>query len=204
MQAIRPHLNECNIRTFPQKTIAFKSAESPHYVYLVIKGRIRIFLNYIDGKEFTLTVLKKGDVYSGHARGYGMAMEETEIVFIPIHVFQTVMQENHAFMSSVVSVLGDALKNSLDVIESFAFRDVEERFVHFITRSIQKEGVCTPEGTVVELGLNQEEIASAIGSTRQTVSSICRKLENQGILKMVNRKIIVLDYEQLIACYTVG
>ncbi len=204
LQAVRPYLNECNLSVFPKKTIVFKPIESPHCVYLVMKGRVRVFLDYVDGKEFTLTVLKKGDAYSGHARGYGMAIEETEIAFIPIRVFQNIMKDNPAFVTSVVAVLGDALKNSLDVIENLAFRDVEQRFVDFIVRSIQKEGVCTPEGTVIELGLNQEEIASAIGSTRQTVSSISRKFENQGILKMANRQVVVLDYERLITFHTVG
>ena len=192
-EIVKQYLQQCQITRFKKRQIVFRPMDNPHSIYLVLKGRVRVYLSYPDGKEFTITVLENGGVYSGHARGYGAALETSEIALIPIEVFQKIMEEKPEFMLGVVAVLGDALKHTMDIIENLAFRDVYERLLYFLRQMAERQGTKTAEGIMIHTGLTQEELATAIGSTRQTVSTLCKKLEQDGLIKMMNRKILLIE-----------
>lgn len=187
------YLQDCIRKKGKKKEILFGEKEAPDYIYLVIQGKVRVFLNYPNGKEFTITYLERGGVYSGHARGYGMAMtSETEIALIQVKVFKRIMEDNPAFMLSVMAVLGEALKNTVNIIENLAFREVEDRLRHFLLQSMERNGKKTQEGILLEIEFTQEEIATTIGCTRQTVSTQLKQLVTEGVIRIRNRRIMIL------------
>jgi len=190
---LNKYLINCEKRIAKKKEILFEPTQAPDYIYMVLRGKVRVFLTYYDGKEFTVTILEKGGVYSGHARGYGMAItKDAEIALIHVSLFQQIMIENPEFMLSVMAILGDALKNTVNIIENLAFREVDERLKHFLSQVVIRSGKAKHQEILIDIGLTQEEIASAIGSSRQTVSSQLKQLENKGILSIKKRKVTIL------------
>ncbi|ADU66733.1 cyclic nucleotide-binding protein [Desulfurispirillum indicum S5] len=188
------YLERCQRRTADKNGILFGPHEAPDFIYMVLQGSVRIFLSCPNGKEFTISVLQRGGVYSGHARGFGMAMAaQTQIALVHVSDFREIMEQNPAFMLSVVAILGDALKNTVNIIENLAFREVDKRLMHYLAEAIRRSGEPVREGILLDMGLTQEQIATAIGSTRQTVSSQLRQLENKGILRTRSRKILILQ-----------
>ncbi|OEF98014.1 Crp/Fnr family transcriptional regulator [Desulfuribacillus alkaliarsenatis] len=182
-------LQICTKRTYKQKQIIFESKENPAHIYMVIKGSVRIYMSYPNGKEFTLAVIEERGVYSGHARGTGQAITETEIAFIPIKTFSLMMNEYPAFSLNVMAVLGEALNNSLDIIENLAFKDVDERLYSFILKNADERGIETSKGLEVNIQLTQEEIATMVGSTRQTISALLNDLQKNGLITIGKKKI---------------
>ena len=194
---LEAYLSQCSHRTYKKKTVAFNIAENPGYICLLLNGRVRVYLSYPNGKEFTLTVLEPGDIYSGHTRALCSALEDSEVALIPFQTFKTILAETPAFSLSVIKVLGDALKNSINVIENLAFRDVNERLLSYLLSIAEVKGVSTDNGLQIKFGLTHEEIATMIGSTRQTVSLFFNNLQKEGLLTVQKGKITIHDLAAL-------
>lgn len=196
-EMLKKYVLNSEMKTFDKKEIAFRSYSNNSHMYLVLNGRIRVTLDYPNGKEFTIALLEKGDVYSGHARGLGIALEKTKIAFLPLSIFREMIIEYPSFAINLLAAAGSTLNRTFNVIENLVFRDVNERTYAFILSMLDSKGKVTKEGTEVSLGLTQEEIATVVGSTRQTVNSVLINLQKEGVISFSKKKLIVHDKVKL-------
>ncbi|RYD02294.1 hypothetical protein N752_26125 [Desulforamulus aquiferis] len=129
---------------FNKKDIVFYPGKYPNSIFLILDGKVRVFLNYNLGKEFTLTVLESGDVYSGHTRAFGQAITDVKIALIPIEVFRAMLTDLPGLVFGLVNVLGDALKGSIDVIEGLVFDEAGMRLIALL-QEWSRDGETTDE-----------------------------------------------------------
>lgn len=183
---------------FDRKEIVFSPGKYPKSIFLILEGKVRVFLSYYQGKEFTLTVLKPGDVYSGHTRAFGQALTAVKLVMIPLTVFKDMLVSVPGLVFGLVTVLGDALKGSIDVIESLVFEEAGVRLAYLIREWAQQSGISTDEGILIDLNLTREEISSMIGSSRQTLATLLKQLLNAGLVEIRQKNLIVYDLEGVI------
>ncbi|GAV22895.1 Crp/Fnr family transcriptional regulator [Carboxydothermus pertinax] len=180
-----------------KKEIAFSPGIYPNDIFLVTKGRIKVFLTYPDGKEFILTILDTGDIFCGHTRAFGQALEDSVILLVPLEAFQEMLLRYPELMYGLVRVLGDALKHSLDVIERMVFMEAKIRLANLLYQWALNRGVHQDEGILVPTGLTREELAYLIGTTRQTLATLIKDFEAQKIIKVSKKSIFVKDLEAL-------
>ncbi|KAB2953107.1 Crp/Fnr family transcriptional regulator [Heliorestis acidaminivorans] len=196
-EILTKYLKQWNRQKVSKKEVLFSPDNENDLIYLILQGRLRVYLSYPNGKEFTLTILEQGDIYSGHTRAFGLALEDTEVALIPRKAFRKLLMEVPAFSLVLLSVLGDSLKNAFNIIEDLAFRDVQTRLLKFLINEGERKGVQTLEGIEVSFDLTHEEIASLIGTTRQTVSLLFNSLQKEGLLHHGKGKVLIKDLEQL-------
>ncbi|MDO7788538.1 Crp/Fnr family transcriptional regulator [Desulforamulus aquiferis] len=185
---------------FNKKDIVFYPGKYPNSIFLILDGKVRVFLNYNLGKEFTLTVLESGDVYSGHTRAFGQAITDVKIALIPIEVFRAMLTDLPGLVFGLVNVLGDALKGSIDVIEGLVFDEAGMRLIALL-QEWSRDGETTDEGILIRLELTREEMSSMIGSTRQTLANIFKELSRAGLVELKQKKLLIKDFEGLKAFY---
>ncbi|GAW29144.1 Crp/Fnr family transcriptional regulator [Carboxydocella sp. ULO1] len=190
-------LKEFREQQFSKKAILFSPNDEKNLVFLVKSGKIRVYLAYED-KEFTLSILEAGDIYSTHTRAFTQAMEDTTILVTDVRNFKKIIAEFPAFGLNMVNVLGDLLKNSITIINGLVFKDTHLRLAEFLVQAVKDRGVTVEQGIKLELGLTTEEIALVLGATRQTVSVLLNDLRKSGILEKLSRRtILVKDLKRL-------
>jgi CRP-like cAMP-binding protein len=190
---LESHLINCSRKTFRKRETVFHPGEHKQFIYFLARGRMRVFVIHPDGQEFTVTVLEQGDVFSGHTRTFGKALEECEVVFVPIQSFRSLVLEVPALSFRLAGVLGDSLKNTFNIIEKLAFKDVNERLRQFLIETAEQRGTQIAEGVSVDLGFNYQEIATLVGCSRQTVSAFFNGLQKQGIIQIDKKIVIIKD-----------
>jgi CRP-like cAMP-binding protein len=179
------------VQRFPKKTLIYTPFEDKNLVFIVTCGRLRVYLSFED-KEFTLSFLEAGDIFSTHTPAFVQALEGAEILVCNTSAFRETLAARPEVSLSMVKVLGDLLKNSISTIEGLAFKDVRMRLVEFLLNAAADRGHRTAEGTVVELGLGTEDIALLIGTTRQTVSQIVNDFIKTGLLEKASRRTLLI------------
>jgi len=188
---------EFKLRRLPRKTIVFSPADHVDVVFMVKKGRLRVYLAFED-KEFTLTFLEPGDFFSSHTRAFVQSLEDAEILEIGTARFQQKATEIPTVSLGLMKVLGSVFRNSISIIESLAFKDVHLRLVDFLVEAAQRRGEEVQGGTRIDLGLSTEDIALLVGSTRQTISTFLNGLIKRGIIEKPDRRtMIIRDLEAL-------
>lgn len=187
------HLINCSRKTFRKRETVFHPGEHKQFIYFLARGRMRVYVIHPDGQEFTVTVLEQGDVFSGHTRTFGKALEECEVIFVPIQSFRSLVLEVPALSFRLAGVLGDSLKNTFNIIEKLAFKDVNERLRQFLIETAEQRGIQMTEGVSVDLGFNYQEIATLVGCSRQTVSAFFNGLQKQGIIQIDKKIVLIKD-----------
>jgi CRP/FNR family transcriptional regulator len=76
-------------------------------------------------------------------------------------------------------------------MEDLAYARVGDRIMHLYRKLALEHGVPVAGGTRVELRLTHADVASLVGSTRETVSVEIAKLVDAGRLQLKGRTIVV-------------
>lgn len=167
-------------------------------VFIVAKGRARIYLGYED-KEFNLGILSKGDIYATHTRAFVQALEDIEVLTTDVMTFGQKMLDDPEITKAMVGILGSMLRNSFTIIEGLVFKDVNSRLVSLLTNEARRHG--TPGengGVIVQIDLSVEQIANLVGSTRQTVSTLLNDLTREGHITRLERgRFLISDPDKL-------
>jgi CRP-like cAMP-binding protein len=110
-------LKEFTPSRFPKNRLIYTPGHTEDQVFVVKKGRVRVYLAFED-KDFPLAILEKSDIYSTHTRSYVMALEDVEILIMPTAKFHQFMISFPVFSKTIVSVLGELLKQTFSIIDS--------------------------------------------------------------------------------------
>ena len=179
-------------RRFSKKQIISLPDDEENLVILVKKGRVRVFLSYED-KEFTLSILEQGDIYSSHTRALTQALDdETVILVTDTKTFGQMILRFPQFSLIMVKVLGDLLRNSITIINGLVFKETHARLAEFLVQAVKDKGEVVGKEIKLKLGLNVEEIANVLGATRQTVSVLLNDFYKTRILKKEDRHTIII------------
>ncbi len=150
-------------------------------VYVIRAGRVRVYLAMED-KEFSLTVLGPGDLYATHTRTQVVALDDVELLVMPTMRFHAHMADHPALSRTIVSILGELLKQSFSIIDSLVFRDISSRLAGFLCHEARRFGQPVDGGYLLTLDLTMEQIGAAVGCSRQTASTIINAMERAGVL----------------------
>ncbi len=185
-------------RKFAKGALVFQP-KAGDQIFIVTSGRARVYLAYRD-KEFTMAMLDAGDVYATHTRAFVQALDDLEILIASVSEVRRYLGSMPSFNSAMIHVLGDLLSHAISVIDTLAFKDVRNRLIEFLVyearrlprcRECRHCGQCE-DGGMVSLGLNTEQMATIIGSSRQTVSSLLNALAKDGVIQLKGRGVICI------------
>ncbi|SEM17695.1 Crp/Fnr family transcriptional regulator [Chryseobacterium taichungense] len=163
------------------KTEIVREGQKNKFVPFLIKGSIRVFtLN--DGRELIYYYIRANDsclmtfssIFTDYvSRVYAIAEEDSEVMLIPVSVVHEWLiafpEINRVFyheydkrFSDVMSMVNDAVFHRLD-----------KRVLNYIRQQISLTGN-NP------IKLTHREIASNLGTSREVISRVLKKVENEG------------------------
>lgn len=166
-------------------------------ILVFASGRYRCFASH-EGRELTLFKLGCGDAIP---LGADLAVEvcaDGEVAVIPRSVFQRLVRTHPAFGSSVMPVIERLLGRSLAMVGDMAFRSVRHRVIRHICSIADHEGRPTQTGVVIEAAPSGDELATAIGAARQSVSTVLAELIRSGEMhRPAPRTLIIPNIDRL-------
>ena len=178
-------------KRYHKKDIIFHPSNAENIVFIVKEGKIRVFLSS-DNKEFTLSILETGDIFSTHTRAYTQALENCTLLVCNTGDFRQLMIDNPAFAMNTIGVLGDLLKNSITIINNLALNKTSMRLKEYLLAAAEEKGILCEKGVKVQIGQDIGQIALTIGASRQTVSTMINELYRSEVLERVDRKTIII------------
>lgn len=167
------------------------------HVFVIKHGKVRIYLAMED-KEFSLAMLEPGDIYTTHTRAHVTAVEDVTLLTMPTMMFHQRMAAYPALSRTVVSILGELLKQAFSIIDNLVFKDIASRLVEFFLHEAENNGKPTSEGILIVIELTMEQLAAIVGSSRQTVSTIVNSMQRGGVLLKKERGVYLVPNPHLL------
>lgn len=195
-----PVLKEFSAACFPKNALIYAPGHAEDLVFVVKEGRVLVYLA-IEDRDFSLAILEKGDIYSTHTRAYVRAIEGAELLVMPTARFHKCMAAFPVFSKTILSVLGELLKQTFSIINSLVFEDVPQRIVGFLLHEARHRGRPSEAAVRIELDLTMEQLAAVVGSSRQTVSTIMNQMLKAGVLVKAGRKAYLIPSLKLLKAY---
>lgn len=156
-------------------------------VFILHSGRLRVYLAG-ENRELSLSFLEPGDIYTTHTPTYVEAVAPSTLLLMETAAFARKLATDPSITPVMMRVLGRLLANAVNLVEDLAFREVPARLARFLLGLADRRGIVTDEGWLIPLDLGMEDIASLLGTTRQTVSLLINQWTREGVLQRQGRR----------------
>jgi CRP/FNR family transcriptional regulator len=179
-------------------TRVFELGDTSRIVYFIKRGSVRIARLTEDGKDVTVALLGPGDLF-GEEVLFGdqprttiaIVMEDSLLCTSRADDVFALLTRDPALALNVARLLSDKLDAARSTMEDLAYARVADRIEHLYRKLAAEHGVPVPGGTKVAMRLTHADVASLVGSTRETVSVEIAKLVEAGRLRQSGRSIVV-------------
>ncbi|MFY1046769.1 Crp/Fnr family transcriptional regulator [Chryseobacterium sp. GP-SGM7] len=163
------------------KTEIVREGQKNKFVPFLIKGSVKVYsLN--DGRELIYYYIRPNDsclmtfssIFSDYiSRIYAIAEEDSEVLLIPVSVIHEWLikfpQINRLFYGEYEKRFVDVM----NMVNDAVFHKLDKRVLNYIKQQISITG-----NNPVKL--THKEIANNLGTSREVVSRVLKKVENEG------------------------
>jgi len=204
------HLDESEMAEIVKKTNSvahrrghtiYRAGEPSDGLYIVHKGRVKIYRLAENGKEQLIRVLEPGD-FTGELSlftesvhdSYAEAMEPVELCVMGRDNFQQFLLKYPAISLKVLAEFSSRLAKSEKQATTIALEPVETRIALYLADLAEGQ-----KSLMVALPMTRKDIASHLGTSPETISRKLADFENAGwIRQRGQRQIEIIDLDALL------
>ena len=163
---------------------------------IVLRGAIKIYREGEEGSEFFLYYLQSGQAcamsmsclrHQEQSQVMGVAVEDSEVLMIPMAKVNQWVREYKSWQEFVINTYRGRFEEILDVLDSVAFRSMDERLEFYLRKEAQKA-----KSTV--LHVSHQSIANDLNTSREVISRLLKKMEQRNMLSLQRNHIELIDF----------
>ncbi|KQS89160.1 Crp/Fnr family transcriptional regulator [Chryseobacterium sp. Leaf394] len=163
------------------KTEIVREGQKNKFVPFLIKGSVRVFtLN--DGRELIYYYVRENDscmmtfssIFTDYiSRIYAVAEEDSEVLLIPVSVMHDWLLRFPAINKLFFQEYDKRFSDVMNMVNEAVFHKLDKRILSYIKQQITITGNHP-------IKLTHREIATNLGTSREVVSRVMKKIENEG------------------------
>ena len=165
------------------------------FVPLVVQGLIKVIRENQDGREVLLYFLAGGDTCAAtfsccmvrkRSEIKAIAEEDSTIIMIPLESADEWMGTYAVWRNFIMNMYDDRLFALIDAIDKLAFAKLDEKLWDYLQDRVHITHKKEQE-------LSHQEIAYDLNVSREAISRLLKKLEQQGKVEIHRSKIKIID-----------
>jgi len=190
LRAISAH---AQTRAFPRNAVVLNEGDRTDSLYIILEGRVKVFVADPDGKEVVLSTQGAGEYFGEMALDEGprsasiMTLEPSRFLVVPRSDFKDFLVKNPAVAVRVIEKLIHRVRALTENVKSLALMDVYGRIARLLLElAVERDGKL-----VISERLTQKDIASRVGASREMVSLILKDLTVGGYIRNEGHSIVI-------------
>jgi len=181
-----------SLHTFEAGTIILKQDAYIKVIPLIISGLVKVFKEEpVNGNEVLLYYIKPGEscvmsltslMKNEISKVKAVIEEKAEIVVVPADRAIAIAKKYPKWNEFIYELFNLKFEELLNVIEILTFSKKEKRLLEYLKKEseLKKNKV---------LKTTHQQIAFDLGSSREVISRLLKKLENDGLINLKSGKI---------------
>ncbi len=185
-------------RTFRNGELVFSQSQPVTALFMLKKGRVRIFRVTEDGKALTMAILEPGAVFGemmliGQRMydNYAEAIEETQICELSVRDVERHMLSDPRIAIRVSRHLGEQVARLEERLTDLALRPLIARVASTLVRLTESQHASLLGHVTVRL--THDQLAGLLGATRESTSKTMAELASRGLVRQARGRIVVLN-----------
>lgn len=183
----------------------FKENSYSKGIYILRKGKVKIFQTNGDGKQSIVYIYKKGDYF-----GYrplladephpvsAVAMDNIVVSFIPQEMFLRLLEKSATLAKRLLITLTKEFSvwiNKMTVFSQYAVKERVALSLLILNRVYQRNKEITKGVTI---SINRDDFAGFVGTAKETLVRMLRIFKDEKIITTQGTKIIILKHRVLL------
>ena len=183
------------LRRQPKNTVVIQEGDDTHSIYIILEGRVKVYLNDEAGKEVVLNTQGPGDYFGeisllddGARSASVMTLEDCQFAVLMKQKFIDCLAEQPRLAFSIIQGLTGRLRALSENVRSLALMDVYGRVAHLLMELAREQ----EDGRlIIEQRLTQNDLATRVGASTKMVSRIMQDLIKGGYIRKESQQIII-------------
>lgn len=193
-------------REYRPGEIIFHQGDQSQDLYLVLKGKIRVFLLSLSGDETTIVLLSRRHLLGEFAiidsqprSATAKAISACTLLEISQAKFLRHLEQMPGLALALCKQLVGKARWTCMYAETIAQLDAAGRLLHLLLLYNDEFGQIEEGGqrSVLDLGLNQTDLASLVGARRGWINSILQDWRKRGLVEYDSGVITLLDLPRI-------
>jgi len=179
-------------RAFPKNTIILNEGDQTDSLYIILSGRVKVFLANEEGKEIVLDTQGPGEYFGEMVLDEGprsasvMTLEPCRFQLIPKEDVKALLQSHPDFAMHLVRKLIYRGRVLTEHVKSLALQNVYGRFAKLLNEmAVPQDGK-----RVLQEKLSQQELANRVGASREMINRIVKDLTTGGYISVDGQRIV--------------
>jgi CRP/FNR family transcriptional regulator len=174
-------LEHATFKTAEAGTVLLKKGQNIKSAMLVIEGTVKLYQEDEEGSEYFMYHLNPGEAcavtlvcnyHLEQSQVLAKAVTDIGYISIPLEYMDKWLQHYKSWHYFVIRTYRSRYEELLSTINEIAFKNMDERLEFYIKRHVGQFGKTVK--------LTHQEIATDLNTSREVVSRLLKKMENNG------------------------
>ncbi|MCX8080374.1 MAG: response regulator [Bacteroidia bacterium] len=194
-------LDEKRLKSYSAGEAIYSEGNRPHFLYLLKKGKVKIFNYHEYGKEFISEICMNGDffgyvqlledkTYTDNAE----AMEDSEVYLIPKDDFMDLLYKHPGVTEKFIQMLSKNIEEKEKNLVDLAYSSLRKRVANILVQLHEK--ALTQTGTT-DLKISRDELAQLAGTATESLIRTLSDFKSEKLIESKGSTIKILLPEKL-------
>jgi CRP-like cAMP-binding protein len=191
-------------RIYPRDQYLWYQGDPGDRLIVVVGGLVKVVVHSEAGDQIVLAALGPPEVLGelalideGPRSASVIAAEETTVLMIQRSVLLRLMRQDTALLEAMLRSIGALLRRLPEQTADLVFLDLGGRVAKLLLRLADEHGRWVDGSTILDLRLNQTDLAQMVGASRPAVNRTLQSLAARGFVSIDGHTILIHDQTAL-------
>lgn len=193
--------HEQGVRKLKAKEALYHEGSTPRHIFLVEKGRIKLYRTSEEGRELIVKIAVPGEFIGYMAvinntpfTTSAVALEDTEVYYVAREDFLRLLHHNPDVSARLLKMLASNLANHEENLVRIAYHSVRKRVAEALLDLDEKYKL---NGDRQPIPIMRQDLAQLIGTAKETLIRTISDFKDEGLIAIKDNAIIILKEDKL-------
>ena len=193
---------ESNVSDYKKRQVIYKTGNHPHYLYYILKGKVKSYKTHEDGKDLVIDLYNQGDFFGYTAllenspyKETAEAIEETELALIARKDFEELLNSNPAIARKLIALLSKNIVAKEEQLLGIAYNTLRKKVAEALISMQKKYHINKKDPYLIDI--SREELATIAGTATESLIRTLSDFKSENLVDIKTGKIIIVDEKKL-------
>jgi CRP-like cAMP-binding protein len=194
--------NRQQVKSFRKKDVLFTEGDTPQGLYLLNKGKVKIYKSHELGKDLITRLLQAGDFFgylpllegTKHTSS-AEALEDCEVTIFPEEDFKKLLEHSPAVAQQFVKLLAGNLTKEHEHLIALAYSSVRKRTAEALL-TLKSRYQKNPDEQF-SMPIAREDLANMVGTATESLIRTLSDFREEGLIQIAGSTITIVNVQKL-------
>lgn len=187
-----------------KKESLFYCGSAPDALFCVERGVVRLCVTSASGREAVLGLVTPGhwfgeaSIFTGQPRAHdALAVVQSDLLVVPAKALHELVDDRPEYLLQFLRLMGLRYKLTLERMDGAVLQLLPVRLARKLLEACHVEALPPGPMSKVTLQVSQESLGHMLGVSRQSVNKVLKQWEENSLIQVSYRSILVLNPRKL-------